>query len=257
MAQREDGLTQAERDILLEIHNKARAEVNVPPLVWDDALARIAAEYAKRCDYPLCHWSQSGALRPCFRYDARWPDAPLGAETKRLVGRHPATDGCMPMGENLYIGTGCPAARAAAQFWYDEMACTVCGAAATKQDCVPMRNQTQKTCAFKPCGMCGHYTQMVWQTTRKIGCAKHKCPNGDYVVCEYFPGGNVEGLLPFDCSVCESLRSRFHNVVPCRNDIPVGEERPSLDLAKKVKETNVARLFPATRGPVSPLAVPK
>ncbi|CAI9278104.1 pathogenesis-related protein PRB1-3 [Lactuca sativa] len=45
---------------------------------------------------------------------------------------------------------------------------------------------------------CGHYTQIMWRDTKKVGCALSYCKNkGTYVVCEYDPAGNVEGLSPF------------------------------------------------------------
>lgn len=45
-------------------------------------------------------------------------------------------------------------------------------------------------------GVCGHYTQIVWRTTTKVGCALHTCPGlqfGSTVVCNYAPGGNSGG----------------------------------------------------------------
>ncbi|CAL1353328.1 unnamed protein product [Linum trigynum] len=45
---------------------------------------------------------------------------------------------------------------------------------------------------------CLHYTQLVWRSTRRVGCARIKCANGDtYVVCEYDPHGNVIGQRPY------------------------------------------------------------
>jgi len=51
---------------------------------------------------------------------------------------------------------------------------------------------------------CANYTQLVWSTTRQIGCAVHRCEplvgqgwNGMYLVCNYGPAGNWEGEKPF------------------------------------------------------------
>jgi len=56
---------------------------------------------------------------------------------------------------------------------------------------------------------CGHYTQIVWDTTTQVGCAIQACPAGigspppgvttawSYVVCDYSPPGNIVGLRPY------------------------------------------------------------
>jgi len=44
----------------------------------------------------------------------------------------------------------------------------------------------------------GHFTQLVWSNTTSVGCGRTSCQGKDntpgwYVVCEYYPPGNVEG----------------------------------------------------------------
>ncbi|CAJ1055613.1 glioma pathogenesis-related protein 1 [Xyrichtys novacula] len=67
--------------------------------------------------------------------------------------------------------------------------------------------------------VCGHYTQVVWASSNKVGCAAHLCPNGVQesgfgakagviFVCNYAPSGNVNRRRPYDsegaaCSGCE------------------------------------------------------
>ncbi|RZC91397.1 hypothetical protein C5167_027461 [Papaver somniferum] len=46
--------------------------------------------------------------------------------------------------------------------------------------------------------MCGHFTQIVWTTTKRMGCARVKCNNGGvFAICVYDPPGNFEGENPF------------------------------------------------------------
>ncbi len=55
-------------------------------------------------------------------------------------------------------------------------------------------NHATQTCAK---GVCGHYTQVIWRATTKIGCAIEDCSSkGGYaqnVFCNYSPPGNYVG----------------------------------------------------------------
>ncbi|XP_051852745.1 peptidase inhibitor 16 [Antechinus flavipes] len=63
--------------------------------------------------------------------------------------------------------------------------------------------------------MCGHYTQVVWAKTERIGCGSQFCEklegvtetNIHVLVCNYEPPGNVKGQKPYlegpQCSQCQ------------------------------------------------------
>jgi hypothetical protein len=48
----------------------------------------------------------------------------------------------------------------------------------------------------------GHYTQIVWEKTQKLGCARIKCGKDEDVryiwVCNYDPPGNYRGQKPYN-----------------------------------------------------------
>jgi hypothetical protein len=49
-------------------------------------------------------------------------------------------------------------------------------------------------------GNAGHYTQIVWRASVRIGCAIVDCPALTYhntVICDYAPGGNISGQRPY------------------------------------------------------------
>ncbi|MEM9327541.1 MAG: pathogenesis-related family 1 protein [Bacteroidota bacterium] len=45
--------------------------------------------------------------------------------------------------------------------------------------------------------VCGHYTQIVWANTQKVGCAQVTCDGYTIWVCEYDPPGNWVGQRPY------------------------------------------------------------
>ncbi|XP_047652529.1 peptidase inhibitor 16 isoform X1 [Phacochoerus africanus] len=75
-------------------------------------------------------------------------------------------------------------------------------------------NLSAATCAAGQ--MCGHYTQVVWAKTERIGCGAHLCEklqgieeaNIHLLVCNYEPPGNMKGQRPYQegtpCSQCPS-----------------------------------------------------
>ena len=71
----------------------------------------------------------------------------------------------------------------------------------------------EPTWGCKPGRKCDHYTQVVWATSRQIGCAYHHCnrvnnaEKAEFLACNYLPAGNEQGQMPFrkgpPCSQCE------------------------------------------------------
>jgi hypothetical protein len=45
---------------------------------------------------------------------------------------------------------------------------------------------------------CGHYTQIVWRDTKRLGCARVVCQSSDvFITCNYDPPGNYIGQRPY------------------------------------------------------------
>jgi cysteine-rich secretory family protein len=40
-----------------------------------------------------------------------------------------------------------------------------------------------------------HYTQIIWPTSQRVGCATASNRSNDYLVCRYLPAGNVVGTV--------------------------------------------------------------
>ena len=86
-------------------------------------------------------------------------------------------------GENLYMGTrGAWSYAGMAQLWVDE-----------RRDFKPGRfpDVTKRGHWSRV----GHYTQIIWPTTREVGCAIVASAKDDYLVCRYLPAGNYYGSV--------------------------------------------------------------
>lgn len=83
-------------------------------------------------------------------------------------------------GENLFWGTtGFYGPKDVVEAWGNE---------------VKDYNYEKNSCS----GVCGHYTQVVWKTTERVGCAKIvDCNGSDIWVCNYDPPGNWRGQKPY------------------------------------------------------------
>ena len=83
------------------------------------------------------------------------------------------------VGENIYASTAPSTGAAAVTSWASE----AIDYDYANNRCTPGR-------------VCGHYTQLVWRTTTRVGCATSYCPALAFpysVVCNYGPGGNTGG----------------------------------------------------------------
>jgi pathogenesis-related protein 1 len=83
------------------------------------------------------------------------------------------------VGENIYASSGTATGAAAVAAWVAEG---------------QYYDDASNTCAAGH--VCGHYTQVVWRTTQKLGCARYTCGGLTYpstIVCDYGPGGNTGG----------------------------------------------------------------
>lgn len=146
-------LTIREVEQLLQLHNKARADVGVGPLMWSKTLAIYAQEWADH----------------------------LASTTCQLEHRPHADKWKQEYGENLYMGTaGYYSVADAVKAWEDEK--------------VYYRGEPLNSSNWNDSG---HYTQVVWDNTKEVGCAKTACKGNIIVVCNYDPPGNVLGQKPY------------------------------------------------------------
>ncbi|KAK7412219.1 hypothetical protein VNO78_03669 [Psophocarpus tetragonolobus] len=84
-------------------------------------------------------------------------------------------------GENLAGSSGNLSGKDAVKLWVDEK---------------PYYDYNSNSCAAGK--QCGHYTQVVWKKSLRVGCAKVTCDNGGtFISCNYSPPGNYIGEKPY------------------------------------------------------------
>ena len=170
-------LSMAAQQAIVQHINQQRASLGVaemPPLQWDDHLAEFAGRTAASCR--MAHTSLAQRSNIPSR-----------------VGQY--------VGENLAIGfaSGMQLAdaaddakvgryfRQAIDGWWREQA---------------NYDYAANRCA--PGKQCGHYTQLAWRATSRVGCGLAMCnPQADLrrpgytIACNFAPGGNYAGQRPY------------------------------------------------------------
>ena len=171
---------------VLAVHNRERAEVGSPPLVWSDSLAADAKGWVEHL----------GTLNQGKPIDTI-KDTDLPHSTGTGQGENIAHRAAWGTGPISPISTD-----ELHQGWVDEKSY-----------------------------MGGHYTQMVWQNSREVGCGTHtikgSATGGDLgeaviLVCRYSPPGNIEGEVPFGQGAAQAVGEEDAGFPPA--DQAVGEE---------------------------------
>jgi pathogenesis-related protein 1 len=157
------------QNTILDIHNRERAAVGVPPVTWSDSVATGAQAWA---DYIVS-------------LNLRWDLC--GQDSSQCPPHVPAQQNPNGNGESIAWSSD-PSVAALAESWAKE-----------KSNYVP-GTPIEQSFGY-PNNVYGHYTAMVWSTTTQIGCGiAQQMINAhiwNILVCRYSPGGNWIGVVPY------------------------------------------------------------
>ncbi|MEE9351276.1 MAG: CAP domain-containing protein [Thiotrichaceae bacterium] len=146
-------------------HNRVRARYRLPPLSWSPSLARFSTQWAnhllktKGCH--MQHRPHSGRFKTDFGENLFWASPYRWSDGRSDI-------------QNISSAN-------VVHEWAKE---------------VSFYNYKSNRC--QPGQQCGHYTQMVWRDSRKVGCGLAVCADKSQVwVCSYDPPGNWQGKRPY------------------------------------------------------------
>lgn len=159
-------LSQASIDEFVAAHNAARSGTLDPP---------------PSPPLPPVTWDRTLA-DSAYGYLSQCPggNVDLVPHNANRTSDYEALGGTDPVGENIYAGTGSVSPTDAVNTWMSE---------ASKYD-----YDTNDLSAA------GHYTQVVWRASTRIGCAIVVCPNyrfSNTILCDYAPAGNRANQKPY------------------------------------------------------------
>ncbi|KAG9352504.1 hypothetical protein JZ751_020918 [Albula glossodonta] len=212
----------SDREEILQLHNKLRGGV------YPTASNMEYMVWDDELERSATHWAE----------ECMWEHGPQ--------------DLLMSIGQNLAVHWGryrSPAYHV--QAWYDEV----------KDYTYPYPHECNPWCPDRCSGpMCTHYTQLVWATTSRVGCAVHVCPrmnvwgeiwnNAVYLVCNYSPKGNWIGEAPYQhgrpCSQCPpSYGGRCRDNLCYKGDSQT-PQRPETEDMNEVEKPQVPVRSPTT-----------
>jgi len=124
-------------------------------------------------------WRQPLGIAPLAWSDDLARSAQQWANSLQQQGCRLRHDPHSNYGENLAAGTGLTA-EGAVRLWTNEAS---------------FYNTHSNTCMAGK--ICGHYTQVVWNTSQELGCGVAYCQQFAVWVCRYNPPGNIVGHRPY------------------------------------------------------------
>ncbi|XP_006010300.1 cysteine-rich secretory protein LCCL domain-containing 2 [Latimeria chalumnae] len=205
-------ISRADKEEILQLHNKLRGEV-----------------YPSSSNMEFMNWDDE-------------LEKSAEAWAQECIWEHGPSALLPSIGQNLAVHWGryrSPPFHV--QAWYDEV----------KDYTFPYPHECNPWCPEKCSGpMCTHYTQIVWATTNKVGCAVNVCrqmnvwgeiwEDAVYLVCNYAPKGNWIGEAPYkhgrSCSACPPSYGGSCKQNLCYKADDYAVQQPETDEANEVEK---------------------
>jgi len=197
-------LSASEQNDMVAAHNTLRNSLedcsDMTPLMWDADLASVAQTYLDGLAGPS--WPHNGDR----------------------TAQYATAGGSGYVGENIAMGTNTAAADAPGMWTTTQIGGT-CSEQSNWWTTYASQNGLNEDTQYATGGCSktstvGHYTQVLWSATTRVGCGKREgvpMPwggNGNVIMCNYNPGGNFNAptyeycAMGTKCSACPSTHQQ-------------------------------------------------
>lgn len=151
-------------EAITKAHNELRQKYKSPPLKYSVTLQKAAKHWAEKLQKDGCGMLHSHGKVGPYGENLYWASPKKEAHAKDAKGAWIWHNSLQHITEQAVV-----------QAWYDEV-----------------KWYDYETNSCEKGQMCGHFTQVIWNTTTELGCAAMACADRSQVwVCEYAPPGNV------------------------------------------------------------------
>jgi pathogenesis-related protein 1 len=158
---------QVDAAAIVKAHNAARVQVGSPKMRWSEKLEARAIKRIKELQKNGCFMKHGGPGENLF-----WASALKTANRKNAFGQWIWRLSVQDVNESEVVG-----------MWIDEK---------------KWYSNENGVCNAPVGETCGHYTQIVWEESIEVGCARAVCTDKSQVwLCIYSPPGNVVGERPY------------------------------------------------------------
>ena len=188
-----DVLKGDERDAFVNAHNATRKELGLPPVEWSDEIAAFSLEWIHENRLKYNTAANEGKLPPISHRPSD------DSKFKQKYGENIAVWGRtgekrIDLTKQYDPGTVAPNAVA---LWLKEKPAFE---ALNSENMFRTGDEANKTDESGMPIVVGHYTQMIWKGTTRIGAARWVFRSADaefvVIVCNYDPPGNITGKKP-------------------------------------------------------------
>jgi len=249
------GQSEMVREAFLEAHNGFRTSGKLPPLRWSESLAELARGWVQECSVKYhCEGIRHSPVELRRAPDRKSKDdveLPYYYLGENLAWKRLKAGTLASGSDETLVPEAATRTKEAVQSWYDQRTDYTYGrwgascltapppqtaSSSTTAPQAPQQNNSMMVEQLREMAKIEGYSQVMWADTEELGCEAALCEGIELesaeggpsrrwdtflVVCQYGPGGNLPGELPFSPTAAAHLG--FPSTDPCDGPLTENE----------------------------------